>query len=66
MPIRAIGALTPYQLRNVIFAERDDKGRLAPERIESRSAEEVFLSVWERRGVPAWRAKELWMQWMKR
>jgi hypothetical protein len=55
------GRLTYYQVGRILYAERDDKGQVVIRpRADPLTDEERFKRVWLRRGVPRWRAEELW------
>ncbi len=61
LSIDQIRKLTFYQISNVYFRARDDRGAIVrdPPKEAPLSAEDRFRETWRKRGLPDWRITEL-------
>lgn len=57
-----IAKLTPYQVQEVYFHERDDKGSLKLDEGKQASPRQMFFARKRRFGLPDWRIAELWAE----
>lgn len=55
-----IRTMTPYIVRRLFFARRDDRGQILLIGEEAVSAFDIFRQQWERFGAPEWRIRKAW------
>jgi hypothetical protein len=60
--LQAAVKLTFYQIRAILYADRDRQGKLilSPRADAGPTPEETFTQTWLRRGLPRWRIERKW------
>lgn len=58
-----IARLTPRQVQDLYFCDRDKNGMPVIGSRESITLQEAHRLHWERLGAPRWRADKEWRQW---